>query len=137
MYYINSKNQVVIDHVNGLDQLILLLVGSEQTIPELDNLSHGIDPSQYEDYEQFLYHQLGNHDLQILKSIHFVQKQIVHLITLHPKLGILTWPLSIDAYAGRPDISMGVTDALDDIDSTSDVDIALIHHLRNLEYTIK
>ena len=44
MYYINSKNQVVIDHVNGLDQLILLLVGSEQTIPELDNLSHGIDP---------------------------------------------------------------------------------------------
>ena len=137
MYYINSKNQVVIDHVNGLDQLILLLVGSEQTIPELDNLSHGIDPSQYEDYQQFLYHQLGNHDLQILKSIHFVQKQIVHLITLHPKLGILTWPLSTDAYAGRPDISMGVTDALDDIDSTSDVDIALIYHLRNLEYTIK
>ena len=136
MYYINSKNQVVIDHVNGLDQLILLLVGSEQTIPELDNLSHGIDPSQYEDYQQFLYHQLGNHDLQILKSIHFVQKQIVHLITLPPKLGILTWPLSPDAYSGRPDISEGLN-FTETCELETDMDVLVYSKLRMLEHTIK
>ena len=137
MYYVNEKGQILINHVTGLDNLIMLINGSGYTIPELDNLSHGIDPSQYEDYQQFLYQHLGNHDIEVLKSIHFVRKNIVHLITFHPIWGILTWPLSPDAYSGRPDISMGVTDALDDIDSTSDVDIALIHHLRNLEYTIK
>ena len=138
MYYINSKNQVVVDHVNGLDELIALLIASEQTIPELKILSTlNTYTSKYEDYEQLLYCELGNHDLQILKSIHFTKKQIVHLITLHPKLGILTWPLAEDAYAGRPDISQGVTDTLDSIDETTTHDIRLVYHLRNLEYTIK
>ena len=135
MYYINSKNQVVIDHVNGLDQLILLLVGSEQTIPELDNLSHGIDPSQYEDYQQFLYHQLGNHDIEVLKSIHFVKKNVVHLITFHPIWGILTWPLSPDAYSGRPDISEGLN-LTETCEMETDMDVLVYSKLRMLEETI-
>jgi len=136
MYYVNEKGQILINHVTGLDNLIMLLDGSGYTIPELDNLSHGIDPSQYEDYQQFLYQHLGNHDIEVLKSIHFVKKHIVHLITLHPQLGILTWPLSPDAYSGRPDISEGLN-FTETCELETDMDVLVYSKLRMLEHTIK
>ena len=145
MYYVNEKGQILINHVTGLDNLIMLMNGSGYTIPELDNLSHGIDPSKidedgsikaYEDYQQFLYQHLGNHDIEVLKSIHFVKKHIVHLITLHPQLGILTWPLSPDAYSGRPDISEGLN-FTETCEMETDMDVLVYSKLRMLEHTIK
>ena len=145
MYYVNEKGQILINHVTGLDNLIMLLDGSGYTIPELDNLSHGIDPSKidedgsikaYEDYQQFLYQHLGNHDIEVLKSIHFVRKNIVHLITFHPIWGILTWPLSPDAYSGRPDISEGLN-FTETCEMETDMDVLVYSKLRMLEHTIK
>ena len=135
MYYVNEKGQILINHETGLDNLIMLLDESGYTIPELDHLNENPSFLQYEDHQQFLHDQLGNHDIEVLKSIHYVKKHIVHLITFHPQLGILTWPLSPDAYSGHPDISEGLN--ITEINLDTNMDVLVYCKLRMLEETIK